>query len=293
MKFIRPDGFSEKEVLFQKLTDNTLETPDTWETELSAGKDKAMTFRRLMKEDKLYDLAFLRNLRGMLAAGITQKELMEYGAKLKWTRILPFRFISAAKAAPGIESALETWMFNCLKNMGKLKGSTLLVVDVSGSMGALLSGKSELRRIEAAAAITTLARELCEEPTIYVTAGDDYTRVHATKLIPARKGFSLIDYITKETNKEIGGGGIFLTQCLDFINKEQNGKVFDRVMVFTDEQDCDQKLNPATAKLLGKENYMINISSNKNGIGYGKWTHIDGFSESVIDFIQANEGQQL
>ena len=29
----------------------------------------------------------------------------------------------------------------------------------------------------------------------------------------------------------------------------------------------------------------------KNGIGYGRWTHIDGFSESVIRFITEVENE--
>ena len=31
--------------------------------------------------------------------------------------------------------------------------------------------------------------------------------------------------------------------------------------------------------------YMINIASCANGVGYGKWVHIDGFSENVLRWI--------
>lgn len=34
---------------------------------------------------------------------------------------------------------------------------------------------------------------------------------------------------------------------------------------------------------------MINVASYRNGVGYGKWTHIDGFSEGVLKFIHALE----
>lgn len=34
---------------------------------------------------------------------------------------------------------------------------------------------------------------------------------------------------------------------------------------------------------------MINVASAKNGLGYGKWTHIDGFSENVIRFLIESE----
>ena len=34
---------------------------------------------------------------------------------------------------------------------------------------------------------------------------------------------------------------------------------------------------------------MINVASYENGVGYHKWTHIDGWSEAVLDYIQAIE----
>jgi 60 kDa SS-A/Ro ribonucleoprotein len=35
---------------------------------------------------------------------------------------------------------------------------------------------------------------------------------------------------------------------------------------------------------------LINVASNRNGVGYGKWTHIDGFSENVLRFMREFEG---
>jgi 60 kDa SS-A/Ro ribonucleoprotein len=35
--------------------------------------------------------------------------------------------------------------------------------------------------------------------------------------------------------------------------------------------------------------YVINVASYKNGVGYGKWTHIDGWSESVVEYIRVLE----
>jgi len=36
--------------LWKKLVENTLESPDTWEVALSAGKDKRETWERLLRE---------------------------------------------------------------------------------------------------------------------------------------------------------------------------------------------------------------------------------------------------
>jgi 60 kDa SS-A/Ro ribonucleoprotein len=35
--------------------------------------------------------------------------------------------------------------------------------------------------------------------------------------------------------------------------------------------------------------YVINVASYKNGVGYGKWTHIDGWSDSVVEYIRTLE----
>jgi hypothetical protein len=127
---------------------------------------------------------------------------------------------------------------------------------------------------------------MCEDVAIYATAGNDSTMVHKTALVPPRNGFALGEKID-EAFKSLGGGGIFLTQVMDYTFKQE--RTADRVIVITDEQDCDRKLNPAKANAYGKENYLINIATNKNGIGYGKFTHIDGFSEAVVEYISQFE----
>ena len=35
--------------------------------------------------------------------------------------------------------------------------------------------------------------------------------------------------------------------------------------------------------------YVINVASYKNGVGYSKWTHIDGWSDSVVEYIRTLE----
>jgi hypothetical protein len=60
----------------------------------------------------------------------------------------------------------------------------------------------------------------------------------------------------------------------------------DRLIVITDEQSHDAVPN-AFAK-----GYMINVASNKNGVGYGAWTHIDGFSEGVLRYIYEAERER-
>lgn len=281
---------TDQEKLWKSLVEGTLEVPDTWEVNLSAGADKKETFTRLLKENKLGALALIRNLRNMTEAGV-DKDLIKNGIKtMKVERVLPFRFITAAKYAPQFEKELEDAMFRCLDGVEKLQGKTILMIDVSGSMGGQIGGKSELSRIDAAAALAILAREMCEDVVIYCTAGNDYTRTHATEVIPSRRGFALAEAVRKSAS-HLGGGGIFLQQCLDYAYEHE--KRADRIIVFTDEQDCsgyDAKLAPDRAKAFGDiGNYIVNVSSYENGIAYKKFTHVNGMSEQVLTFIAALE----
>ena len=147
--------------LWKKLVENTLESPDTWEVALFAGKDKREIFERLLREGKLGGLAVVRNLRLMLASGVDPKlirERLDQGA----ARALPFRCAAAARYAPKLEDALEQAMLKGIAGLEKLVGSTGLVVDVSGSMNDQLSNKGETTRMDAAAGLAILLREKAE-----------------------------------------------------------------------------------------------------------------------------------
>lgn len=260
---------SEQEATWKKLIDGTLESPDTWEVSLSAGKDKKETWERLLKENKLGGLALLRNLRNMLSVKVDESLICSSIQAIKTERILPYRFIASARYAPQFEPQLEQAMFKCLEGHEKLTGKTILLVDVSGSMDAPISNKSEMTRIDAACGLSILARELCEEVEIFSFS-------ESLCSIPPRRGFALRDAI-KNSQEHCS---TYLGAAINSIN--QNRK-FDRIIVFTDEQSHDAVSNPK------ERGYMINVASYKHGVGYGKWVHIDGFSEAILDYIKEFE----
>lgn len=280
----------EQAEVWKKLVEGTIEAPDTWEVQLSGGADKKETFERLIQEKKLGYMALMRNLRNMDQAGCDRKLIKKALLEGANGRVLPFRYISAAKAAPAFESDLDAAMIRSLEKMPKLPGRTLLVVDVSGSMyGSPVSRKSDMDRAQAACALASLVRGVCEDPVIYATAGNDYTRQHKTQLVPSRHGMALAEAVYNLC-VPLGGGGIFINPVCRWLSERE--KDVDRMIIITDEQDCsrDGKDSPIHAKPLGKHNYMINVATYQNGIGYrGRWTHINGFSESVISFIAENE----
>lgn len=258
--------------LLMRLANRELETPDTWETELSAGKDKKETFLRLMGERKLGALAFLRNLRNMLQAGISESEIREYAQKLNLDRVLPFRFIAAARMVPQLEDMLEQLMFKSLETHDKLKGKTVLLVDCSGSMyGAKVSAKSDLDRFDAAAALAVLCREICEDVEIFGFSTE------TVKVDNRLRGFKLVEAIRASTR-----GGTDFAQAINHVNRTV--KHFDRCIMFTDEQS-----STGPGKINSEKNYMLNVASYENGINHYDWLTISGFSEAVIDYIQMYE----
>ena len=222
---------------------------------------------RLLSERKVGALALLRNLRNMKNAGVNEELVHSALSNMKTDRVLPFRFIAAARHAPQWEDPLETAMFRCVEGQSKLKGRTVLLVDVSGSMDAPLSKRSEMLRADAGYGLAVLLREICEDVAVYSFSDE-------VKRIPLRRGFALRDAIHASQTHS----GTLLGQAV----AEVKGS-YDRLIVITDEQAHDSVPAPTGT------GYVINVASYKNGVGYGKWTHIDGWSESVIEYIRESE----
>jgi hypothetical protein len=265
---------AEQAELFKRVAADTLTTPDTWETQLSAGADKCETFTRLMTEKKLGALAFLRNLRNMRDSGVNTDLIRSYAATLDVTKVLPFRYVAAARIVPEFEDMLESMMFRSLATHDKIPGKTVLVIDVSGSMfGTKISSKSDLDRFDAAAALAMLCREVCEEVEIYSFSNN------AVRVAP-RRGFALREAISNSQQH----GGTHLGNSMRTINS--NGS-YDRCIVFTDEQSYDRPDAPR-----GK-GYVVNVASYENGVNHNAWTEVNGFSEAVVDYIQALEREAV
>ena len=136
-----------------------------------------------------------------------------------------------------------------------------------------------------------LAANQCEDFDLVITAGNDGAFQHSSEIIKyPSKGFNLIDQINA-ARKDVGCGGIFTRQCLEWCKEEFPTTEFDRIIVFSDSQDCDY-FNKKAPKPFGKRNYICDISAEKKGVNYkGVWNaEISGFSENFLTFIAAYEG---
>lgn len=290
MFLVHPRPRNEYETkLFAKITSRTLDVPETWEVMLSRGDDKKATWTTLINEGKIGGLAMLRNIRNMRQAGVDRKVIEKGLSELKSSMLLPMNFLQAADNNPEFKRQIEDAMIESYKSLPKLPGRTLFIVDVSGSMGARYSSKSEYNRLDAAAVMAMLASNQCEDFELVCTGGSDAASVHKTEHIkyPSR-GFDIIDQI-KTSARHLGGGGIFTRQCLDWCKANIGGE-FDRIIIFSDSQDCDR--NHTLPRPYGKYNYIVDVSSERRGINYkGIWTaEVSGFSEHFLTFIAGYEG---
>lgn len=257
---------------FKALADGNLSAPDTWEVSLSAGKGKKETFTRLLSENKLGYMALLRNLRNMDQAGV-DSALVESAiiARKGAHRVLPFRYVAAARACPRFEPALDKALCAAIAEQPELDGQTVVLVDVSGSMSwGNVSARSDITSMDAAA---TLASMINGKLRVF-------TFSHMVVEVAPRRGMSGVDAVINSQPNV----GTYLGKAV----QHMNGIPHDRLIVITDEQSHDVVPNPVCERA-----YMINVASNRNGVGYGKWTHLDGFSESVLKWIHAHESSGI
>src|ERR1041384_5017128 len=242
---------AEQAALWKLLAANELPTPDTWETELSAGKDKRATWERLLREDRLGYLALLRNLRNMVKVDVPT-DLIEKAvlARKGAERVLPFRYVAAARAVPRLEPVLDQALVASLAGGMPLPGRTIVLVGGSGSMDAA----------------ATLASVIPGEVRVF-------TFSDRTVEVPPRKGMAGVAGIVGSQPHH----GTRLGAAVEYVSKLP----MDRLIVITDEQAHDEVGTGPT----GKFGYMLNVASYQNGVGFGKWVRINGFSEQVIRFI--------
>ena len=94
--------------------------------------------------------------------------------------------------------------------------------------------------------------------------------------VPSRRGFALRDAIVQSQPHS----GTYLGRALDELRES-----YDRLVVITDEQSHDRVPAPRG------RGYVVNVGSYRNGVGYSAWTHIDGWSEAVVEYIRSAEGE--
>lgn len=174
-------------------------------------------------------MAALRNLRNFDEAGLTDEQVAAVADRIAdpdnvaVSRQLPLRFYSAYRnTSVRWHYPLEKALNASLANVPALPGRTLILIDDSGSMDDKLSGRSDLRRRDAAAIFGAALALRAEHPSLiaYANEGVPVRVPEAGSVLP----------LAVATERATHGG----TQTMDVLASAYDGH--DRVVIVTDEQ---------------------------------------------------------
>lgn len=146
-----------------------------WRAVLSAlgsKVDKAKLWEALIPS--MGYMALLRNLRNMEQAGISKEAIRQVcnrladPAEVAKSKQLPMRFLSAYRnvVSDAFRYAIGEALELSLRNVPKLLGKTLILIDTSGSMNSNMSDKSELKRWDAAVIFGLALARQCENADV-------------------------------------------------------------------------------------------------------------------------------
>ena len=302
------------EALFRKVLDDTLETPYTWETELSQKGNNKETWNALISSGKVGYMALLRNLRNIINSGADIAPVLEIIAdpeRVRKSRQLPFRFYSAYLTLSDqnmmtgdIHRALEKALEVSVETIERIFGRTLIAIDVSASMNSRISQKSEVRCCDIASLLGAMASHICEDATVcYFDSANSWS-------FEDRKGYVIKHYGRFDSILEICKNNRFHGGCTEMdlpmvfaLNEDgsRDIKPFDRVIYFSDNECNDSYggLYKTVQGMVDQYRAKYNRKFWVHGVdmqGYGtqqfcgeRFNLIAGWSDSVLSFINLAE----
>jgi 60 kDa SS-A/Ro ribonucleoprotein len=305
--------------LFNKIANNKLEVPYTWEVELSKagqeGKDKKQVWEELIDSDKVGYMALLRNLRNIVQAGVSSSHIQKVCRRIadpeqvRKSKQLPFRFLSAYRSLGfepksksgytmepiggnmyGIPEALEQAVKVSVGNLPLIDGKLLIAADVSGSMQQTVSKNSVIQYFDIGVLMSNIVKFKYAESVIGMF-GDTWKVLDDTP--------NTILQACNDMHRREGEVGYSTNgwKVLDWALRYN--EQFDRIMMFTDCQlwDSDGTRNGKINKLWNlykKSNpnsklYMFNLAPYNKGVPLdmrkGDVYLISGWSDAIFDVL--------
>lgn len=309
-----------QQILFDKIAKDELETPYTWEVELSACGQQIFdspelkqaatraTWEALINSNKMGYMATLRNLRNILEAGVSKEAMLKVCAYLSNAKAvanskqLPFRFLSAYRELKPLKNgrvsmvleALEAAVLQSAANIAGYDDNTKVVIaaDVSGSMQKAISAKSKVQLFDIGLVLAMLLQSRCED-VITGMFGDKWKVIN----VPKKNILSNVD----EFHRREGEVGYSTNGYLVIKDLLERKKAVDKVMIFTDCQLWNSENKTDNISTLwkryktmapGAKLYLFDLS------GYGSTplkleqhdVHlIAGWSDKIFDVLHALE----
>lgn len=244
-----------QQAIFNKVASNTLQTPYTWETELSQlgqikfgnefEKQKAFTqkWEELIDSGKIGYMALLRNLRNILEANVSgfhMQKVCDYLSNEKAvanSKQLPFRFLSAYRELKDLNFKFTSMVLDALEDAvaissQNIKGfdlntSIVIACDVSGSMQQPISPKSKVLLYDIGLMLGMLMQSRCKN-VVSGMFGDRWKIIN----MPKRSILANVnEYYKREGEVGYATNGHLVLE--DLISRKE---IVDKVMLFTDIQ---------------------------------------------------------
>jgi len=278
--------------LFGRVMAGTLQSPNTWETQLSARGNRREVWEELIESGQIGYMALLRNLRNILEAcprnqKLVFERLADREAVLR-SKQMPFRFYSAYRAlkeanlaSSKVFNTLEQAVTYSVENMDRVPGKTLIAIDVSGSMMSPISKNSDVCCSDIARLLAVMAVRICEDAV--VVSFDTNLNLLA---------ISAVGGILSQTDQiPVNGGGTDLHLPVAWALKGK--RYFDRLILLSDNENnyrfstCQPFVNEYR-KTVNPKFFVHAVDLQGYGTQQfiGRDTNIiAGWSENVLRFI--------
>jgi hypothetical protein len=234
-------------------------------------------------------MALLRNLRNFDKVGISEAAIDQVIVKItnpidvRESKILPMRVYQAYVAAPSDnwKRALGKTLEAATPNVPDLPRS-LVLIDVSGSMSAPISKRSQLKRMEVAPLLAACLARRSSEVDVAV-----FSERHG--MVPITPGESILSYVKRlvEVNGERSGGYGYhgapyghATYGHTAIRQLFDPKCHDRVLLFTDDQQHDSGYVDVS-HVPEIVTFQLDGSGTQSTWGRGRY-HVGGFSDQIF-----------
>ncbi|GAA4443547.1 TROVE domain-containing protein [Pontibacter saemangeumensis] len=244
--------------LFDKIAADTLATPYTWETELSALGQQAFEsaaakaaavrakWEALIDSNRLGYMALLRNLRNIIETEVSGAHMQRVCATLSDARAvqkarqLPFRYLAAYREVLQLKSgytslvldALEEAVQVSVQNMQGFNEEVRVVVacDVSGSMQKAVSPRSKILNYDIGLMLGMLLQHRCRN-VVSGMFGDTWKVIN----LPRKSVLANVqEFYRREGEVGYSTNGYLVIR--DLVNRRVKA---DKVMIFTDCQLWD------------------------------------------------------
>ncbi len=299
----KPDT-PERAWLYQRVLTDQLATPETWEVVISAQGASADSWNAIAP--KMGIMALVRNLRNFEQHNAQQAiehaiAVLTDPVRVRESKLLPFRWLAAERevSSSRLKDALREALNLSLDNVPVWQGRTAIFVDLSGSMSSPMSHKSQLMFVDVASLMGAMATQLSAGDYLVGGFGASYADV------PVSRRDSVLTNAEKIRHTAVGHS---TNAWLTIESLRKRGKVFDRVLIFSDMQCYNstggqqslaeqwiryrQEVNPKallySVDLAGYGTLQFPESSpTDHGV-----VQLAGWSERVLDLIGAYENRQ-